>query len=188
MADGSDLIGHLTAIHCLCAEAHTRHAGDGGTSTLFADINALATGLQRTRQDLIALGIDDLLGRHVPAATDELDAIVTHTAEAACNILDECESLERASTATSCHPMVVSATRRIYEACCFQDITGQRMAKVVRTLGLIEARMADMLRILGCAPASSAAPVERPGLLNGPGHPQHAMGQAGVDAFFESVP
>ncbi|MEV8810475.1 hypothetical protein AB0066_25445, partial [Klebsiella pneumoniae] len=38
---------------------------------------------------------------------------------------------------------------RIYEACSFQDLTGQRITKVVRTLSFIEERVNAMMAIWG---------------------------------------
>ena len=37
------------------------------------------------------------------------------------------------------------ATTRIYEACGFQDITGQRITKVVNTLKIIEAKVGQLV-------------------------------------------
>ena len=61
---------------------------------------------------------------------------------------------------------------RIYEACNFQDIAGQRIGNVMKTLAAIETQVADMLSRCDDIPAAgpvarSALPPER-GLLNGP--------------------
>ena len=58
------------------------------------------------------------------------------------------------------HPLQ-EATTRIYEACSFQDITGQRITKVVATLKTIEAKVAGIVSTFGgdCeAPAAPRAP------------------------------
>ena len=118
---------------------------------MLAEVHALASCIHRARQDLSALGADDIVARHVPAASDELDAVVTHTEPATGTILDECEALEQAVTGTACHAVVSAAAGRIYEACSFQDITGQRVAKVVHTLQIVEARVAsDLARVRPC--------------------------------------
>ena len=41
------------------------------------------------------------------------------------------------------------ATTRIYEACSFQDITGQRITKVVAALKAIEAKVAQIVATFG---------------------------------------
>ena len=50
------------------------------------------------------------------------------------------------------------ATTRIYEACSFQDITGQRITKVVTTLKTIEAKVAQIVATFGSG--DRAAPIE----------------------------
>ena len=41
------------------------------------------------------------------------------------------------------------AVTRIYEACSFQDITGQRITKVVTTLKVIEEKVAHIISTFG---------------------------------------
>ncbi|MGT2487471.1 protein phosphatase CheZ [Methylobacterium oryzae CBMB20] len=80
----------------------------------------------------------------------------------------------------------------IFEACNFQDLTGQRISKVVRTIVLVEERIGEMLRVWsgsGEAPARpDPAPDRRGGeaaLLNGPVLPGDAsVSQDTVDAMF----
>lgn len=67
---------------------------------------------------------------------------------------------------------------KIFEACNFQDLTGQRISKVVQVLHFIEDRVESMMTIWGGAAGFStipdidiATPPERVGdaaLLNGP--------------------
>ena len=87
--------------------------------------------------------MDDITDRDIPFATDELDAIVEHTAAATHAILESCEMLDAVSASVSGEPAakLQDAMTRIYEACSFQDITGQRITKVVTTLKMIEAKV-----------------------------------------------
>src|SRR5690348_14284914 len=58
---------------------------------------------------------------------------------------------------------------RIYEACNFQDLAGQRIGKVIGTLGLVENQLASVIAHttgLGRIAAPPAAPQAK--LLNGP--------------------
>ncbi len=79
-------------------------------------------------------------------------------------------------------------TTRIYEACSFQDITGQRITKVVGTLKTIEAKVAHILHVFaGHATADPRPPpVQEGSLLNGPQLPAQAMGQSDIDALLAS--
>src|SRR5205814_926957 len=86
-----------------------------------------------------------------------------------------------------------SVTQQMIEACNFQDLTGQRIAKVVATLKFIESHIARMIDIWGglesfkdVTPEAIAAREGERALLNGPrlkdetGH----AGQDEIDALF----
>ena len=77
------------------------------------------------------------------------------------------------------------ATTRIYEACSFQDITGQRITKVVATLKTIEAKVAQIVATFGGSDRgraiAAAAETGEAALLNGPQHPAVAMDQSDID-------
>ena len=156
---------------------------------LLTEIKMLASYIDRTRREIVALGADGVLKSHVLTATDELDAIVIHTAKATSTILDVCEILDGATFPGS-KATIGEATARIYEACSFQDITGQRVAKVVRTLQAIETRITDILYAFG----NGAVPDRQTALgqahdgdlLNGPQHPEAAMDQRAVDALLDT--
>ena len=75
---------------------------------------------------------------------------------------------------------VQEMTMRIYEACSFQDITGQRIAKIVATLQTIEARVGDLHDAFG-RPRTPRGVLPGRGLLNGPQLPAAAMEQADID-------
>ncbi len=60
-------------------------------------------------------------------------------------------------------------TVQIYEACNFQDLAGQRIAKVIETLNLVEAQLSAMLaRCNGQATRSAGQVATCGGLINGP--------------------
>ncbi len=186
MAECGDLACHLAAVQIRCS-AGLGPVQEPDLAGLLTELRALVACIDRARSDLAVLGAEDIVDRQVPAAADELDAIVNHTAAATSTILDECEHLELAVAGREGQEVVSAATARIYEACSFQDITGQRVAKVVQTLQVVEARVDGMLRVFGRTNAvgiSAAAPVA---LLNGPQRPSHAMDQMAVDALLEGM-
>jgi chemotaxis protein CheZ len=76
------------------------------------------------------------------------------------------------------------ATTRIYEACSFQDITGQRISKIVATLKTIELKVAHIVATFspnGPVSVNLPAPPKEVELLNGPQLPANAMDQADID-------
>lgn len=71
---------------------------------------------------------------------------------------------------------VAECCGEIVEACCFQDITGQRMSQVNEALSAIE----DTLTFLSDGPAEAIRPEDQT-LLNGPALPGGGMEQDAVD-------
>ncbi len=163
----------------------------GSEAALLVEIEDLAAMVANARADVAALGADDITASHIPSATDELDAIVTHTATATDSILECCETLEAmmARLAPAEARLVQDSVTRIYEACSFQDITGQRISKVVATLQAIEQRVTHMIEVFKPGmPAQAAVMHPGPvhGLLNGPQLPDAAMAQSDIDALLAS--
>jgi chemotaxis protein CheZ len=69
---------------------------------------------------------------------------------------------------------------KIFEACNFQDVTSQRVAKVLATFAGLEQQIVRALDALTRSPA--APPLHGPGLPDEPGH----ISQGEVDALFDS--
>ncbi len=151
-------------------------------AALLGELEALGREVARAKSEIAALRVDDINASHIPTATDELDAVVSHTATATNEILDCCEVLEglQARLQGEDAEALAGAVTRIYEACSFQDITGQRITKVVKALQTIEERVGRLVAVLGCelggagqggAAGDDAAAPDREGdarLLNGP--------------------
>ncbi len=79
----------------------------------------------------------------------------------------------------------------ILEACNFQDVTGQRISKVVKTIRFIEERVINMIEIWG-AEQFTGIPVpeeDQPDddstLLNGPQLDGEGLQQSEIDALFD---
>jgi chemotaxis protein CheZ len=171
----------------------TISGGPGATkASLLDEVEALGRTISSAKQEIAALRVDDIRDQHIPFATDELDAIVQHTAVATNAILESCETMEEvARTMTGDDASRLrEAVTKIYEACSFQDITGQRITKVVTTLKTIEGKVAQIIATFGvqsppidAAVASAAA---RTKLLNGPQLPSNAMGQSDIDKLLAS--
>ncbi len=162
---------------------------------LLSELDALAQEIARAKREMAALQVQDINAKHIPGATDELDAVLDHTAEATNEILDCCEALETLGATLPPGPAatVNAAVTRIYEACSFQDITGQRIAKVVTALKSIEARLQRISDRYGghTAPLADEAvevtPVtEGRALANGPQMPGGGTSQADIDSLLAS--
>ncbi len=187
----------------VCAVLVTMRGDLSGRETsLLAEVEELGQTIASAKAEIAALQVDDINASHIPSATDELDAIVAHTATATERILETCETLDgvaeslgrggASAAAAEAAQKLQEATTQIYEACSFQDITGQRITKVVATLKTIEAKIDHMVATFGdphprYAPIAAAkvAPDEAD-LLNGPQLPALAMDQSDIDKLLAS--
>lgn len=118
---------------------------------LFDELEDLALYIRTAKQEIARLRPDEVKEEYLPAATDELDAIVAATAEATNTIMDAVEIVENVMGDVADDPSerLMGATTRIYEACSFQDITGQRIGKVVTTLKHIEEKIDALVDAFG---------------------------------------
>jgi len=81
---------------------------------------------------------------------------------------------------------LTEVTTAIYESCNFQDLTGQRITKVVRVLKVIEERLTTLVKIFGEEMGEETVKEEKQvlsdeDLLNGPQLPENATDQAEID-------
>jgi chemotaxis protein CheZ len=163
-------------------------------TTLLAQVEELGRTIGAAKAEIAALSVDDISDSHIPSATDELDAIVQHTAAATDAILETCETLDKLAgdLGGDTSTVLQDATTKIYEACSFQDITGQRISKIVATLKTIDSKVAQMVEAFGPRDGRQSLatpPVPAPGvdpLLNGPQLAAAAMGQTDVDQLLAS--
>ncbi len=142
----------------------------------------------------------------IVAASNELDEIVLATENATNNILESTERVEKelshiAALAHDDNDILIVADKiaseitNILEACSFQDITGQRITKVVSTMKFLEDRILAMIDIWGAeslidipivSHSTSGNDISNDDkLLNGPQMESEAISQADIDALFD---
>lgn len=158
-------------------------------TTLLSEVEELGRTITTAKAEIAALQVGDINASHIPSATDELDAIVAHTAAATEAILETCETLDRVAGEVGAEmgQALQDATTRIYEACGFQDITGQRITKVVATLKTIDAKVAQIVDAFSVRRPSDGVFLPGPVLLeNGPQLPGQAMDQSDIDKLLAS--
>ncbi len=133
------------------AKGKTSKKRRSGTLDVYIELARLAKFIDAAKREIAEISPQDLKDEHLPHATDQLDAVVDATAEATNAIMDSCEIIEGVMGEVSgdVSSKLMDATTRIYEACSFQDITGQRINKVVEALKSIEERIDVMVDILG---------------------------------------
>jgi chemotaxis protein CheZ len=170
---------------------------------LKVELDLIHDAINRTKQEIAMLHGKSFDGAEMAKMTGELGAVVGGTEQATQQILEATEAIDQAATALA---KVTSPDQQrllseeiqervvsIFEACNFQDLTGQRISKVMATMKFIEHHITVMMDIWGGVDAIKAyargAVDHRVGdarLLNGPklaGEPGHAS-QDDIDAMF----
>lgn len=152
---------------------------------LKVELDAIYEAIAQTKKEIATLHhTTGSKGEEMTRVTNELDAVVdgtegaTETILAAAEFIDETANTlsarvgrEDSELANDIQDKVV----QIFEACNFQDLTGQRITKVVGTLRFVEDRIMQMMDIWGGIETFKDISVEEreikegdAALLNGP--------------------
>jgi len=157
--------------------------------------------LSMMRRELASLHRDD--SANFDAMTDTLDAIVENTEAASNTILESVEEIDAivsemriagdAARNSACDE-ITDRVNQVFEACSFQDLTGQRITRVVKALTILEARVNKMVRMWGkeeLARVVDGIAQDQVGvsdkdaeLLHGPQRAGVAITQADIDKLF----
>jgi chemotaxis protein CheZ len=170
---------------------------------LKTELDLIYDAINRTKQEIAVLHGKSFNGDEMAKVTDELGAVVGGTEQATQQILEAAEAIDQSASAMSkaaspeqmrlLNEEIQERVISIFEACNFQDLTGQRISKVMTTMKFIEHHINVMMDIWGGVDAirAHAPPIvdDRVGdakLLNGPkldGDVGHAS-QDDIDALF----
>ncbi|WP_428645883.1 protein phosphatase CheZ [Roseibium sp.] len=160
------------------------------------ELRAIAKEISRMKEEISNLRANDMTGNKIPDAGRELDAIVEATEEATNTIMEAAEDIMGADTSDpdAYQELVSNKMISIFEACTFQDITGQRISKVVETLRYIDERVTSFIAHLRIPEDLDAAAEEtdedrrkRELILHGPQHTGEGVSQDDIDALLGGV-
>ena len=165
--------------------------------------------IQEIRRKMLSLQLEVAALRHPKALDDvlsetalELAEIVQTTENAANQILDSTELIDRAVTelrsmimddsAEVLFDQIESLTAKIFESTNFQDLTGQRVTKVLRTIHDVEEHLDRMIEIWG-RDVFATVPIPKPkdpitddgNPLCGPALNGDGLSQSDIDALFD---
>ncbi len=171
---------------------------------LHADIEALANYINAAKAEIVEIKADKINREFLPEASDQLIAIVGATEKATNDIFEAVEVIEELTEKMTPETAerVTEAVTRVYEACGFQDITGQRVSKVVKALQNVEAKVHALLQAFGeesgaegrvaasetpetsgtSVDGATPAPSDED-LISGPQMPDEANSQDDIDAL-----
>lgn len=206
-AERKEILAELKALHDLLERRGPKPGADIESCSadelrrLKSDTDAIHDAINRTKQEVAALHAN-AFGPPPARVTRELDAVVESAERATQQILGAAEDIEDAANTLSASLKreqekslaldIQDNVLRIFEACNFQDLTGQRIAKVLTTLKFVEDRIAHMIEIWGgidafkTYTAAAAADLERNNMLHGPklDDDEDHVSQDDVDAMF----
>ncbi len=165
---------------------------DEANSKLYNELRVLVSYIENMRTELAQMRSSEITKDHIPSAAEELDAVIAETAGATGTIMDACDKVS--AIAAELPPAqgdeLNSIVTNIYEACSFQDITGQRINKVVKTLKHIDMKVAEIIDAYsqrGVQPSlMTKLDPTKDSLLNGPQMKGAASTQEEIDALLAS--
>ncbi len=131
-----------------------------------AELETIHAALKRSREEVAAFAGGGALPPDIARASRELDAIVRGTEQATQHLLQAAEDIDQCANTLSAalkseHEKGLANDIRdrvvqIFEACNFQDLTGQRVGKVVETLAFLEEHVERLMEIWSKASSNSS--------------------------------
>ncbi len=174
------------------------------SNRLKSELDDIRLSILETKREITSLHHSGFVSEDQATASDELDAVVKGTEVATEKILSAAEVIEsnaadlaNALKTGSDHDLALDIQEHaiaIFEACNFQDLTGQRITKVVNTLKFIEDRVDYMMTIwggqesfAGIKPEKQEGKTSDSHLLNGPAMEDaiDVASQDDIDALFD---
>lgn len=164
----------------------------GHDDELGGDVKSIARHIERTQVELGQIPPRTATESVLPDADDDLREVVRSTESATQTILEQAERIMAADAEDidAYRRVVDESVVSIFEACCFQDLTGQRIRRVVDTLAYINQHINHVMSVIEGSERSRAAVRLRGGneLLNGPLSEDEAISQDAADTLFRDEP
>jgi chemotaxis protein CheZ len=157
--------------------------------------------MERIKTEIAAVKHPNAPVDHFNKVADQLHAIVQATEEATNTIMAATEATS--AIAESLRGEVSAEEKakqldkisfhanRVFEACTFQDITGQRISKIITTMNLLEGTLSSLVVIIGkdsiaALPVKTEKPKDGEVPMDGPAlEGEESVSQADIDALFD---
>lgn len=160
--------------------------------TIQRELRGILTRIAGLRSEIAEARVSDISQNRIPQVGRELSAIVQSTEDATQTIMGAAEAVLAAAPADpkAYKHFVDNQMIAIFEACSFQDLTGQRVTRVIETIEIIEDRVNLVCRMLDPPQDAEPAPLtakeqrRKDLLLHGPSDPGQGSNQAEIDKLF----
>jgi len=170
-------------------------AGEGDVN-LQDELRALLNYIEQSKTELTHIQPRHLSENRIPEASDQLDQVIATTEEAASKIMDSAEEISEIALSLDGEvaDRLMAISTHIFETSSFQDITGQRVTKVVATLKYLEEKLRVLASAIGDTDSHLKAEKEAEdigadsdeNLLQGPQSSATGNDQDAIDALFDS--
>ena len=170
-------------------------------SNLRKDLQELSDAIEATKVEIASLRADTVQDDKIHVASLELSAVVSDTEKATDRIIESAETIEsltdrlrseiKEGQLVEVLDEIAERVVAVFEACNFQDITGQRITKVVNTMNFIDERIHGMMEIWGGKELFAGLgnveedTVPEGDKLHGPALPGASISQDEIDALFD---
>lgn len=167
-----------------------KHLKSEEKEKLYEGIQNIANKINMVKVEIFTPSPDEITGEIIPDANLELDAVVKAAEVATNTILDAVEVIQSSIEGIDpeIYQKVLDQVTKIFEACNFQDITGQRISKVVSTLVEIDASVNEILAAISdkVSLETRERPMDDPNkaLMSGPQLESDAPSQEEIDRLF----
>lgn len=183
------------------SQVQNERAPSGHLDVLRRELETMSASIAQTRREIAAIKPETSGNNRIVQATEELDFVVRSTERATAEILTAAEGIQSIAgdlktngvDTAVCDELDTHATNLMI-ACSFQDLTGQRMTKVVNVLHYLEQRVNTMIEIWGITPEEASKVKQlvadtRPDahLLNGPAREGEGVAQHDVDRLLNEA-
>ncbi len=167
------------------------------------NLEKLFAYVDKVRMEIAALNLPEKDSDHdrFQAMSKQLDGILEATVDASDKIMGAVEknneAIEKLQALVSDDEQsavieeIVDGHNEIFEACAFQDLTGQRVTQLSKSVSYVEERVSALHELWGkdeldkieLEPEKELTEDEK--LLNGPQAKAEALNQADIDALFD---
>lgn len=158
------------------------------------EIKQLSQYIAEAKKELLGISTNGKEEKALIEASEHLGEVVKATEKATTRIMDAADKIQSLATGMGGDRAkeIVDETSAVYEACNFQDITGQRINNVIALLTAIEKHAEKLNDLFGIdvqtvIDEQPKRELTEADLLNGPQLPGDATSQEDVDALFASL-
>jgi chemotaxis protein CheZ len=167
---------------------------DMDVNLIVRELASVADYIKHVRREIGMLRPNELCRDRLPTVHQELGSVVTATASATHTIMTAAEEIlgSQEQTGDRYRSQVETKLLEIFEACAFQDLTGQRIGRVVDALNQLEKRLGRFANAVNARDTNAAPDPEETLrqarremlLLNGPQDDGDGIAQDDIDKLF----